>query len=570
MNYIIKPFSFLLVFFISLSCSYGLEKKQNTLSDSLDIYYSKSDFGQAINYLLRTRPNPESTDDSTQIEWLIDYSQASSYNAKREEAFSSIQNALSLAKDNFDSLYFKANVQLIEFYRSSGLHLKAIILIRSMEKKGLKYTGAIRSRFYHRSAAVYNELHYIKNNPIYIDTAIQYSYKALNISRKLNLGHDKAISYNELGSIYDRQGELKKSINYYDSAQIIWKEISLVNYVNVIKNKSVYFLNKQELDSSKAYIEKALSLIEGKNFYRMKSESYWVLKQIYYLQKDTLSGLKIELEEARYNVLYLERKMKERLENLTIQYDLKEKDLEISRNKETIKKEKEQVQITAFIITVLISLIAFIIYLAFVSKQKNNELKALLKENDFLVGEANHRIKNNLQLIISLLGREMYKKDNKTEETNALNNIVEKINAIATLHQQLYLSKSKKEVSVSDYIENIGNNFQAIFQDHNIELSINVTDFSMNLDQAVYLGLLTTELFTNSIKHAFSEQKNNTISIVIEKENKTKVLFDYQDNGIGLKKNEEPSLVNLLLKQLKAESQHSSHTGYKLKTYFKL
>ncbi|MFT6167302.1 MAG: two-component sensor histidine kinase [Vicingaceae bacterium] len=144
----------------------------------------------------------------------------------------------------------------------------------------------------------------------------------------------------------------------------------------------------------------------------------------------------------------------------------------------------------------------------------------------------------------------------------------EKINSIASLHQQLYLDKSKEEIELKSYILEIFKNFESHFTNQKVNLHANAEPSSLNIDKAVYLGLLITELITNSLKHAFEAVENKEIAINIYAEEST-ILVEYSDNGKGLKSGQAPSLVVLLMKQLRASILATDQLGYSLKFKFK-
>ncbi|MBI2259885.1 MAG: sensor histidine kinase [Flavobacteriia bacterium] len=202
-------------------------------------------------------------------------------------------------------------------------------------------------------------------------------------------------------------------------------------------------------------------------------------------------------------------------------------------------------------------------------KSKNNRLLKLIKENDFLVGEANHRIKNNLQLILSLLADESSKNKENKIENDSIKNITSKIEAITSLHQQLYRIKDKSQVNLSDYINSIYLNLAPIFKEKGIHVTTEIKKISFDSNRSVYVGLLVNELLTNGFKHAFSENEiKKSITLKINEENGTIIIY-YQDNGKGLEDENKPYLVELLCKQLKSRSEFINNNGLIFKLYLK-
>src|SRR5690606_4649784 len=103
-----------------------------------------------------------------------------------------------------------------------------------------------------------------------------------------------------------------------------------------------------------------------------------------------------------------------------------------------------------------------------------------------------------------------YKSNHAKKE---LIHISEKINAIAALHQQLYLSVDKGKVSLKNYFSSIEQNFRIGLIQDSVDFSIETDDIEIPTDKAVYIGLLITELIINSLKHAFENTSSKAIKI---------------------------------------------------------
>ena len=136
------------------------------------------------------------------------------------------------------------------------------------------------------------------------------------------------------------------------------------------------------------------------------------------------------------------------------------------------------------------------------------------------------------------------------------------------MHQHLYANDSNEKISIPVYLKSIEKNMKSALIEDEIELNLQVDDFELPIEKSVYLGLLITELITNSLKHAFSTINTKNININVQQVNDN-VLSHYKDNGAGLAKGEVPHLVDILTKQLKSEVHIVSDLGYQLKLVFK-
>ena len=198
---------------------------------------------------------------------------------------------------------------------------------------------------------------------------------------------------------------------------------------------------------------------------------------------------------------------------------------------ELIEKTESRNFLMAVGIFLLIVVITLGLVFYFLQKRKNLELKALVAENKFLVSESNHRIKNNLQLITSIIHQEKEKSDDVNREV--LSDISSKIDAIALLHRDLNLASNEGQVELKEYLHNLFDDFGGFLKKANVDVTLECEELQIGLDQGVYVGILISELVTNSLKHAFDNQDSPEILLAAYKK-ENKLMVEYIDNGKGL------------------------------------
>ena len=158
-------------------------------------------------------------------------------------------------------------------------------------------------------------------------------------------------------------------------------------------------------------------------------------------------------------------------------------------------------------------------------------LKESIKEKELLLREIHHRVKNNLQIISSLLGIQERKIKNQ-EFKNMLSGSKERIKSIALLHEHLYQSTDLASVKIKDYIENlVTKTLQAYPTD--IHITTDIEDITLNIETSLPIGLIINELLTNTIKHA-----NATKAEIKLKKTNQELKLHYKDNGKGLTEDE--------------------------------
>lgn len=168
-------------------------------------------------------------------------------------------------------------------------------------------------------------------------------------------------------------------------------------------------------------------------------------------------------------------------------------------------------------------------------REKNKFITDQNKKIETLLKEIHHRVKNNLQIIISFLNLQSYKLEGQ-DQKNLFQEAKNRIISMARIHEMLYQSDSFRNIDLDDYLktlmEDLIHNYA--HEDHiHLEKNIEVHDFG--IDTLIPLGIILTELFSNTIKHAFnaSENKENNIKVEIKQISDNTYKLIYQDNGVG-------------------------------------
>ncbi len=220
--------------------------------------------------------------------------------------------------------------------------------------------------------------------------------------------------------------------------------------------------------------------------------------------------------------------------------------------------------ITAFfaLTYLIIQYLHFQTYTEKVLLETNIELSKKNKEITILMKEIHHRIKNNLQLVISLLRMQRAEIDSKDVQyyfTEAINRVM----SISIIHQKLYQREDIKNFDFEDYIDDLIQEVKS-FQEYNFnvefEVSIHVKD--IGLKTLVPLGLLLNELLTNSYKHAFTEGTQNKVLISINQLTRDKINLLYKDSGTwkeSATKGFGLELVDLLTSQLEGNQEKTGN-----------
>ena len=170
------------------------------------------------------------------------------------------------------------------------------------------------------------------------------------------------------------------------------------------------------------------------------------------------------------------------------------------------------------------------------NKRAEKQIKASLKEKEVLLAEIHHRVKNNLQIVSSMLHLQSnLTKDNKI--TEIMDDSQHRIQSMALVHETLYESHDFSEITIQHYLDELVRRLIAAYEQKTgtVTTKIEAEGIQLSIDTVIPIGLITNELITNSMKYAFQERKDNEIKVIL---NSTEVEGEFEliisDNGIGI------------------------------------
>jgi len=200
-----------------------------------------------------------------------------------------------------------------------------------------------------------------------------------------------------------------------------------------------------------------------------------------------------------------------------------------------------------------------------------------LKEKDMLLREVHHRVKNNLQMISSLLGIQSRKiKDEKAKE--AIREGRSRVHSMSLLHQNLYQKDNLSGVPIADYLPKL---CRSLFDTYNIngdqvKLTTEIEPIKLNIETVIPLGLIVNELITNALKYAFPNGRQGEINIQFKEMDKG-LLMVVQDDGVGFQKTEPGeshegfghSLIGAFKQKLNADIQFINNGGARIEIFIR-
>jgi two-component system, sensor histidine kinase PdtaS len=189
-------------------------------------------------------------------------------------------------------------------------------------------------------------------------------------------------------------------------------------------------------------------------------------------------------------------------------------------------------------------------------KAVENKLRTSLKEKEVLLKEIHHRVKNNLQIVSSMLNLQMDQMGQIEEVTRELalglfKESQSRVRSIALFHEKLYQSKDLAHVDIAEYLKGVTSGLFAAYgvNPDDVVLSIQVEETPLGVDAAISCGLIVNELVSNALKHAFPAGRKGAVQVVLRREDDSAVL-EVEDDGMGFPESVDfhnPSTLGLKL-----------------------
>lgn len=351
------------------------------------------------------------------------------------------------------------------------------------------------------------------------EQAIPYLESAINrIKENSNNNRDYASEITENSLAISECYLLLK--NYAKATDYLSDNLQTNTTENLLKKNrllALYYEMTEDYKSSASYLRKEIrirdSISEHESQLRQQQLSTVMFKNLKYSQ-DMLAQQKLALEKQR---------------------------------NENLAKDKRN---SLVLISLLFTLLGFagLVY-AYLKSIKNQRLIAEQKyiienslvEKDSLLKEIHHRVKNNLQMVSSLLSLQT-KNTRSKAAIEALEEGKSRVKAMALIHQKLYQNEDLSVIEMQSYIESLINSVQSVYKKggHNISITVDAEGVELDIDRAIPFGLILNELVSNSFKYAFPHgDENGKIYIHLRKSGEHEGYFEYSDNGIGLPEDTE-------------------------------
>jgi two-component sensor histidine kinase len=462
------------------------------------------------------------------------------------------------------------NISFYDIYSNLGLHRKAMEQYIEEVKKTIdssdfyqlaEYNNQI-GQFLLREESSATAMTYLKQAQGYI-VVYANDINQLRTPEEIDAaGYLKAVIEGNIGKAHILQNEHEEALPYLENSLAVLSTLPSDTYGdekagNTLALASAYLdlgnfrkarqYLTAELDSSQPELQIRRNRLLAE-YYKATGDpgrEAVYLKNAMRLQ-DSINDLEAFNQKERLVAIVASEELeKEKLKN-------KEQELMLERGREEM--ESKDMRINLVFISLVFTLLGFAgLVFAYLKSIKNQRLIAEQKriienslvEKDSLLKEIHHRVKNNLQMVSSLLSLQT-KNTRSKAAIEALEEGKSRVKAMALIHQKLYQNDDLSVIEMQGYIESLINSIQSVYRKggHRINITIDAEGVELDIDRAIPIGLILNELVSNSFKYAFSETADNGKIYIHIQKNKEAGFFEYTDNGVGLPEDTETRAEN--------------------------
>jgi two-component sensor histidine kinase/Tfp pilus assembly protein PilF len=351
-----------------------------------------------------------------------------------------------------------------------------------------------RYGFYNNLSDIYISLADLYGQMQQLEEGEQSALYAIDYSERLNNSFMLMRSWLSLGKLQNLQGKYQSAI------------ISLEKCIDVATEDfgDAFFLSDAYQNLGKAYA--------GNHKYQ---DAYIAFQKYDELQKEVFTAEAVE-----------------RMSQIQAEFEVAEKENTIQLQGLQIKKQRI-VQTLGMIVIVLLFLFILLIFKSARNNRRNNtKLRTQNEEKEFLLKEIHHRVKNNLEIVSSLLALQS-EQIHDPKVKSAMTKSQQRVHSMSMIHQRLYQGKSLSHIEMKDYFCNLGKHvIESYGMEDQVEMDCTMDPISVDIDYAIPIGLIVNELLSNALKYAFPDKRKGQIRVSLEQRG-TLLHLMVSDNGVG-------------------------------------
>ncbi len=253
---------------------------------------------------------------------------------------------------------------------------------------------------------------------------------------------------------------------------------------------------------------------------------------------------------------------------MAIKYETGKKDEALASQAALLDQKSKTQKLIILIASLLFVFLLSMLYFLQKSKKATRIIRAKNAENELLLKEIHHRVKNNLEMVKSLIALQSAQiEDPATKEAMVASQ--NRVQSMGIIHQKLYQGENLGSIEMKDYFINLSEGILDTFDaEDQVKIECAMDNLDLDVDTAVPIGLIVNELLTNALKYAFPEHQQGIINISLKKDTNDNLKLQVRDNGVGKTEGLAPKgtgfgaqLVKLLTQQLNGKMTEHNDEG---------
>jgi two-component system, sensor histidine kinase PdtaS len=403
--------------------------------------------------------------------------------------------------------------------------------------------------------------------------ALDFYRRAYDIGEGLESDYDKVLNRYNMANILSLAGRGEAAIPFAEACAALADSIDIPALSGASRRLLAdILLDKGQTQSGIELLRRLLDTAAYPLGLRDQTEVHGLLVKGYQLQGDYKRAFESLETLKTLNDSLVGLESRNRLNELSTVYETEKKeqqiallDLEKESALTVIRQKNRTITLGALGLLLVTGLSVFLYVLYRRYRQQQQQLSKALGEKEFLIKEIHHRVKNNLQVISSLLQLQSRYVEEPTALA-ALNEGESRVRSMSIIHHHLYTEDNLSQVQVPRYVANLSENLQSSYniRGKHIPIHQDIADISLDVAVMIPLGLILNELITNAFKYAFEgrESGNIWVRIATEAEGLTVMV---KDDGVGIdptaQKGFGTRLINTFLRKLNAEAETKTAGG---------
>jgi two-component sensor histidine kinase len=426
--------------------------------------------------------------------------------------------------------------------------------------------------------------------------ALDANLQSLAFFEKANNLTGISIACNNVGNVYMEEKDYPKAISYYERSLGIKQKMNDKRGIAVsMKNIAEAYLGMKNLKKAKEYIDTSLKIAEEIGSKEQLKDAYDILAKMYEETRNYEEALKYEkkLSQAKDSLFSFEKteqisrmraiyetekaEQETKMAQVRSQLELSQKDAAIALlNKDNeIKNAQRNFLGVSTASLLLLAMMVFYLYRQTQKShrlltEKNQVVEKALAEREILLKEIHHRVKNNLQIISSLLSLQSKNTQDSTAQ-DAISESRNRVKSMSLIHEQLYQVDTMSGVDMKPYLERLVTSLISSYgiDTERIVVTTQCDPIWLDVDSAIPLGLIINELVSNSMKYAFPENRSGEVSILLQNRG-NELTLSVTDTGIGFSEAHQNghsfglNMIRSLMRKLKAEMTMVTTNGTKV------